>query len=70
MKTLTIRDDVYEKLDRLKLEGESFSDVIQRLLEEKRPPLEEFLGVLKDSEWLDELETEVLERRRLSRPRV
>ena len=36
MKNIMVRDDVYEKLKRLKKEGESFSDVILRLIEEKR----------------------------------
>ena len=35
MKTISIRDDVCEKLLRLKEEGESFSDVIEKLLEKK-----------------------------------
>ncbi len=70
MKTLTIRDDIYERLDRLKLEGESFSDVIQRLLEDRRPSLKDFLGALRDSEWPDELNKEILVRRSISQPRV
>ncbi len=31
-----VRDEVYEKLLRLKKEGESFSDVILRLIEERK----------------------------------
>ena len=31
-----VRDEVYEKLLRLKREGESFSDVILRLIEERK----------------------------------
>jgi len=36
MKNIMVRDDVYERLKRLKKEGESFSDVILRLIEEKK----------------------------------
>ncbi len=35
MKTISIRDDIYEKLLRLKEEDENFSDVIEKLLEKK-----------------------------------
>ncbi|MEM0079995.1 MAG: antitoxin VapB family protein [Nitrososphaerota archaeon] len=64
MKTLTIREEVYEKLVKLKKEGESFSDLLERILEEKRPSLKDFAGILKDSAWLDELDKEILESRR------
>jgi len=46
-KTISIMDDVYEGLRRNKLETESFSDEIRRLLNEKRPKLTEFLGLWK-----------------------
>ncbi len=32
-KTITIRDEVYKKLLRIKREGESFSDLFERLVE-------------------------------------
>ena len=64
MKTLTIREEVYEKLVKLKKEGESFSDLLERILKERRPSLRDFAGVLKDSKWLDELDKEILESRR------
>jgi predicted CopG family antitoxin len=69
MKTITIRDEVYEALARLKREHESFSDVIERLLE-RRPSLEEFFGCLRDSELLDNLESVVLELRRSAKTRL
>jgi len=55
MKTISIRDYVYEKLLRLKEEGESFSDVIEKLLEKKGFSLEEYFGCLKDSPALDKI---------------
>ncbi len=63
MKTLTIRDDVYEKLSKLKKEHESFSDLLERVLEQRCPSLRDFAGILKDSEWLDDLEREIMELR-------
>ncbi len=35
VKTITIRDDVYSRLVGMKDEGESFSDVIEKLLNKK-----------------------------------
>ena len=31
-KTITVRDEVYERLMRVRREGESFSDLLERLL--------------------------------------
>ncbi|MEM3593199.1 MAG: antitoxin VapB family protein [Candidatus Jordarchaeaceae archaeon] len=36
-KTITIRDEVYKKLLRIKREGESFSDLFERLMESIDP---------------------------------
>lgn len=35
-KTIAISDDVYEMLSKAKMKGESFSDVIRRLLRQRR----------------------------------
>jgi len=56
MKNITVRDDVYKELARLKKEGESFSDVIMRLIESKSFNMEDYFGILKNSEVLDEIE--------------
>ena len=69
MKTLTIRDDVYEKLVKLKKEGESFSDLLERLLSREKVSLREFYGSLKDSKFLEELEKEILEFRKKAKAR-
>lgn len=37
VKTITIRDDVYKKLLKVKREGESFSDLFERLIEGASP---------------------------------
>lgn len=46
-KNLAIKDDVYKKLVEAKKGSESFSDVIERLLE-GRPDLMSFKGILAD----------------------
>ena len=69
MKTLTVRDDVYEKLVKLKKEGESFSDLLERLLSREKVSLREFYGSLKDSKFLEELEKEILEFRKKAKAR-
>ena len=55
MKTITIRDETHEALMKLKEEDDSFSDVIDRLIEEKTGDIRKFAGALKDSKVLDSL---------------
>ncbi len=54
MKNISLRDEVYEELSRLKREGESFSDVIMRLLRRNRERsleiLKRYAGKLKSSD--------------------
>ena len=69
MKTISIRDDVYKKLAEMKEEGESFSDVIEKLLKRKNTNIKKYFGVLKNSEVLDEIEKS-LEMRRSARLRI
>jgi len=69
MKTISIRDEIYNKLVEMKEEGESFSDVIEKLLKRKRTDIRKYFGVLRDSEVLDEIE-KCLEARKSARFRV
>ncbi len=59
MKTISISDDVYYRLLKLKREGESFSDVIRRLLDRELIDLNFFYGKLRDSDLLNEIEEDV-----------
>lgn len=43
-RTITLREDVYRKLRKEKGGDESFSDVIQRLIETRQPPLLKYAG--------------------------
>ncbi|WP_132057918.1 antitoxin VapB family protein [Halorussus amylolyticus] len=61
-KTIGLRDDVYERLKSRKREGESFTDVMDRLMDETTPDWREGFGTLSDGE-ADELESVVRESR-------
>ena len=62
-KTLTIMKDAYALLVDNKLENESFSDEIRRLLSKrKRKKLSDFFGILSEEEGAEMLE--VLEKKR------
>ena len=69
MKTISIRDDIYEKLASMKEEGESFSDAIEKLLRRKSGNIRKYFGALKDSEILDEVE-KILEMRKSAKFRI
>jgi len=51
-KTLTIMEDAYDLLAKNKLEGESFSDEIRRLLSARKRTeiLKRYFGILSDAE--------------------
>lgn len=57
-KNLAIREDVYRRLAEAKHQGDSFSDVIERILE-KRGSLLSLWGVLADSRNIAEIEGEI-----------
>lgn len=58
-KTVSLRETAYEKLEKLKKEGESFSDVVERISEERKQNLEQFSGAFKEIvEVEDQLEKE------------
>lgn len=69
VKTITIRDDVYSRLVGMKDEGESFSDVIEKLLNKKNINIKKYFGFLKDSEVLNEIE-KYLDTRKKARFRI
>lgn len=47
-KTVSLRETAYEKLKRLKKENESFSDVVERISEEREQNLEKFSGAFPE----------------------
>lgn len=68
-KNLAIREEVYRKLSVAKKPGESFSDVIDRILE-NRANLLSLSGVLAGSSNVIEIERESRRIRRLATVRV
>jgi len=48
-RTLPISDDVYERVSRAKMKGESFSDVIRRLL--SRQKISDIPKIFDEDEW-------------------
>ena len=64
-KRLAIREGVYRKLSEAKKEGESFSDVIEKLLE-RRGDLLSLWGAWVDGEDVAFIETSVKETRKRS----
>jgi len=67
MKTIMIRDDVYRKLNKIK-GNKSFSDIIEKLIEEslslRKKKLEKYFGILSEEE-AKELEREIKEMRKM-----
>jgi predicted CopG family antitoxin len=54
-KTISLPEDVYSKLKRLKRENETFADLISRLIQTPSPetssnPLEKFFGAFEDQD--------------------
>lgn len=47
-KTVSLRESAYRKLKSLKRQGESFSDVVERISEEKEQNLEKFTGAFPE----------------------
>ena len=68
MKTIMIKDDVYRKLNEIKGD-ESFSDIIEELIEEslslRKKKLEKYFGILSEEE-AKELEREIKEMRKIN----
>jgi len=62
-KNLSIREDIFRKLNEAKRDDESFSDVIERLLE-RRGSLLPFWGTLADNKNMEEIERDIEEIRK------
>ncbi|HDI74059.1 MAG TPA: antitoxin [Candidatus Korarchaeota archaeon] len=54
-RTIMVSDDVYEALKREKRPGESFSEVIRRLLDKNKPRISDLAGrrTITKEEWLE-----------------
>ncbi len=66
-KTISLPEDLYDKLKRQKKKGESFPDLIDRLIKEKksrRQQLEALAGSLKEDDEWDNILNDIYEDRK------
>ena len=66
-KTISLPEDLYDKLKRQKKKGESFPDLIDRLIKEKksrRQQLEALAGSLKEDDEWDQIVNDIYEDRK------
>jgi len=68
--TISITEDVHRRLVEAKMQDESLSDVIDRLLKKEKPDLSQFFGALRNSELLDEIEEDSKRMRASARFRI
>ncbi|MBA7503605.1 hypothetical protein ES706_02216 [subsurface metagenome] len=71
LKKISIREDIYTDLKRVKDPNESFSEVIKRLIKgRKKDPLKHF-GIFKDlpKEVMDDFENAILETKKIDAAR-
>lgn len=68
-KNLAIREEVYRKLAEEKRQGESFSDVIERMLQ-KQGSLLPLWGVLADSKSIIQIQNDIAKIRRSAKVRA
>lgn len=60
-KTVSLRKSSYEKLKNLKKEGESFSDVVDRISKEQKQDLKQFSGAFPE---IGEVEEQIKKERK------
>ncbi|MBI2648143.1 MAG: antitoxin VapB family protein [Thaumarchaeota archaeon] len=69
VKNIAIREEVYNKIVAIKRDDESFSDVLERILE-KRIKLSSFAGVLANDSELAAIEADIRRVRKLTVSRI
>ncbi|MFA4819377.1 MAG: antitoxin VapB family protein [Candidatus Aenigmatarchaeota archaeon] len=68
-KVISLSDDAYAELGKLKKEGDSFSDVVLELTKKEKKPLSYFFGKWSDKESLDWLEKSIEKTRKETKMR-
>ena len=68
-KVISLSDDAYSELKKLKKEGESFSDVVLKVTGKERKPLSAFLGKWPVPGELDRIEKELKRERKKAKMR-
>lgn len=67
-KNISLRESAYQRLASLKREGESFSDVVERLTKDRTPKYADLAGLLSD-ETIKAIEKTTKERRKADKKR-
>lgn len=69
-RNVALSNDAYEMLERLKRPGESFSDVVKRVVEKpSRPDWKDSIGALKGDKEAEEIFDKILKERHVIRKR-
>lgn len=68
-KVISLSDEAYDELKRLKKEGESFSEVVMKIARKERKPLSAFLGRWPVPGELDRIEKELKKERKNAKMR-
>lgn len=68
-KVISISDEAYNELKKLKKEGDSFSDVVMKMARKERKPLSAFLGMWPVPGELDRIEKELKKERKKAKMR-
>ncbi len=68
-KLVSLSDDAYYGLFRLKRQGESFSKVVMRLLQPRKKSILDFAGAWADNDEMDRIFKEVARHRRTAKMR-
>ncbi len=69
-KVISLSDEAYQELEKLKEKGESFSDVVVKLSKKEKKPLSYFFGKWPGpKEELDQLEKDINEMRKKTKMR-
>ncbi len=68
-KVVSLSDEAYRELEKLKKEGDSFSDVVLDLTKKEKKPLSYFFGKWADKESLDWLEKSIEKTRKETKMR-
>ena len=68
-KVISLSDDAYNELKKLKKENESFSNVVMNMAKRERKPLSAFLGKWPDPKELDRIKKELEKERKRAKTR-
>ena len=68
-KVISLSDEAYSELKKLKKEGESFSDVVIKVTRKERKPLSAYLGKWSDPKDLDRIKKELESERKRAKTR-